>query len=468
MSNIEIIHELWRRHDLDFLRHEGQIQINKVIDQTNIQSQVVLCARQLGKTYNLVSYAIEFCLKNPKAVVKYGAAFQTDLEEFVQPAFDKILANCPEDIRPTYLKSKKKWIFQNGATIQLIGCDKNPNKLRGNKLDLIILDEAAFVNRLKYIFDSVIMPATTHSPECKIIMASTPPESMDHDFIGFIQEAKKNGTITIFTIDDNPLIDEANKKRLIDAAGGPNSITARREYYCELIIDETKAVIPEFKKELHVKEIETPKTFQFLHKFTSMDNSGGKQDKQAILTAYYDFPRSKVCVLSEALIDAHEVTTKNVGDKVKELEKQSFQNHEVTKRIADSDNVLFLRQLQKDEKISFIPTTKQDKHTMVNNLRMLFLENRIEISPECKLLILTLESALWDNKRKTFTRSKALGHMDLLDALIYLIENIHFHINPIPRNYGLSGNYYLPPEQDHQNDAKNVMKEIFNVKNKKR
>jgi len=64
---------------------------------------------------------------------------------------------------------------------------------------------------------------------------------------------------------------------------------------------------------------------------------------------------------------------------------------------------------------------------------------RILVDPSCKLLIATLHGAFWkDALKKDYGRSMALGHMDALDALIYMVRNIRTEINPFPFNYNFA------------------------------
>lgn len=459
---------LWKRGNLNFLLHEGQIKAAEVIKNTDSQLQVILCSRQWGKTFLLVCAAISFCLKNEKQVVKYGAAFLTDLNEFVIPAFNKILSTCPESLKPEYKASKNKYIFQNGSEIHLIGLDKNPNKIRGASLGMVVLDEAAFASKLRYIFDNVIMPATTHFPDCKIIMGSTPPMSPDHDFVEFINEAKQKNTISHYTIDDNPLISEANKNRLIEAAGGRNSSTARKEYFCEVIIDETLAIIPEFDKERHVKQILRDDYFQYYLKYTSQDMSGGANDKHVILSAFYDFQEAKLKVLGERIIEPHDVTSESIAAATFELESEVFDKHKIKKRISDNNNIPMLRDLSSIHKCSYIPVKKDNsKEAMVSRLRLAFQNDQIEIDPKCEFLIGSLETCLWNNKRSEFARSKTYGHADAIDALIYMLISINKQKNPIPSHHNTKFRKTVLPQKS-RNKTKNqaaakLLKELFNV-----
>ena len=100
---------------------------------------------------------------------------------------------------------------------------------------------------------------------------------------------------------------------------------------------------------------------------------------------------------------------------------------------------MLLNDLSHLHKIFITATDKEDKAQWLNLLRIMFKQGRIVIDPSCKLLIATLNGAFWkDSKRLDYGRSKALGHMDALDALIYFIRNLNMSTNPFPLNYNMS------------------------------
>jgi len=197
--------EKWFRGDLKHLLHSGQKRINEVFSQTKGQLFVGNISRQWGKSFWAVTKAIEQCLKKSKSRVKYATAFHTDLVEFILPTFNAVLEFCPASIKPTFKVQGSKWVFPNGSEIKLIGLDKNPNAIRGNVIDLIIIDEAGFVEKLQYIYESIIIPATLHRPNCKIIFISTPPSTPAHPFGDFIQRAEVENSYVKLTIYDNPM-----------------------------------------------------------------------------------------------------------------------------------------------------------------------------------------------------------------------------------------------------------------------
>src|ERR1039458_7040342 len=156
--------ELWKRGNLSYKLHSGQEKIKNALRASTKKLFVANCARQFGKSYELCTETLELAIKKPKARIKYGTAFLADLIEFIMPNYETILEDCPSQLRPIYKAQKAKWIFPNGSEIKLVGLDKNPNGLRGNTIDMIIVDECGFVERLDYLYKSVLVPATMHRP----------------------------------------------------------------------------------------------------------------------------------------------------------------------------------------------------------------------------------------------------------------------------------------------------------------
>jgi hypothetical protein len=205
----DLIRERWLRGRLRYKLHEGQKIIVSRIEATPTQLFVGECSRQFGKTYLEVLLALEIAFQKPNARIKIGTAFHTDLVEFIIPAFQAVLEDCPDDLEPEYKSQKSKYVFHNGSEIKLVGLDRKPNGLRGTVIDLIVLDEAAFMSNLNYLYRSVIIPATTHRPDCKILVFSTPPSTPAHEFTDYVAKAKLEGGHCKLTIYDNPMVNEA-------------------------------------------------------------------------------------------------------------------------------------------------------------------------------------------------------------------------------------------------------------------
>lgn len=460
----ELIRECWYRGRLRHLWHPAQKKIDEIWRTSPSQLIVLNIARQFGKSFYCVSKAIEFCMQKPNARVKYGTAFQTDLREFILPTFEKVLESCPADIRPKYKAHGSKWVFKNGAEIKLVGLDRSPNSLRGNVIDLIIIDEAGFVANLKYIYESIIMPATLHRPNCKILFVSTPPRTPAHPFTDFAQMAELTGSYMTSTIYDNPLITPDDIKRMADAVGGIHTTTFRREFLCEFITDEELQIIPEWKTD-YEQEILRDQYFGYYHKYVGMDL--GVKDLTALIFGYWDFKRACLIIEHEFDMSGPSMNTTNLVADIKAKETEIWGEHKPFRRIADNNWPILIQDLTTLHNLPFIATTKESLEAMINEVRILVQNGQIIVHPRCKKLIGCLRYGVWDEKKKQFARSMAYGHFDHLAALVYLIRYIAKNTNPIPVDYGHDNHRsWLGHVKNMQNNTHNarVVGNIFKGK----
>lgn len=463
MTRDEAISELWYRGNLAFKLHEGQKLIKASLDKVTGQLYVCNCSRQWGKSFLMVTEAISLALKKPGARIKYGTAFLSDLEEFIMPIFEQVLADCPSDIKPKFRTKGSKWLFKNGAEIKLVGLDKNPNGLRGNAIDLIILDECGFIHNLSYLYKSVIIPATTHRPNCKVILISTPPTTPAHDFGDFVQRAQVENCYAEFDIYTNPRIDAATIARLMKEAGGEHSTTWRREYLCQLITDADSQLIQEWE-EKYVKEAIPDEFYPFYHLYEGMDM--GVKDFTVVLFGYYDFRRATLVIQDEIKLNGPSLTTQVLHDAIKSRETQVWpetvhDGKRVYRRIADNNNPQLIQDLALIHKMSFITTDKDTLEAMLNETRMMVRNGQIEVDPRCTQLAGCLKYGVWDSKKKKFAKSQVYGHFDALAALIYLVRNLDRHANPVPATYGFDVRNSRIKTPKHNSEGAKLMNQIF-------
>ena len=80
------------------------------------------------------------------------------------------------------------------------------------------------------------------------------------------------------------------------------------------------------------------------------------------------------------------------------------------------------------------PTRKDNKIDAVAALRMRISKRKINIHERCQNLIYQLKVGHWSNSRTTFERGEKTGHLDAIDALIYLNRSVDLrqHENPYP------------------------------------
>lgn len=433
MTREDAIKEFWFRGNLKYKLHAGQTLIKAALDKVTGQLFVANCARQWGKSFLMVTEAISLAIKKPGARIKYGTPFLTDLEEFIQPIFAQVLDDCPQALRPKFKTKGSKWVFSNGSEIKLVGLDKNPNGLRGNTIDMIVIDECGFVHGLATLYKSVIIPATTHRPNCKVILISTPPVTPAHDFGDFIQRAEVEGCYAKFDIYSNPMIDKATIARLMHESGGELSTTWRREYLCELVTDADSKLVAEWQDK-YIKKVDPDEYYKFYHLYEGMDL--GVKHFTMVLFGYYDFRRATLVIQDEIKLNGPTLTTQVLHDSIAAKEQNLWPDRKPYRRISDNNNPQLIQDLAILHKMSFISTDKDTLEAMLNELRLMVAKGQIEVDPGCTQLVGCLKYGVWDSKKKKFAQSTAYGHFDALAALIYLVRYLDKHANPVPATYG--------------------------------
>jgi len=340
-------------------------------------------------------------------------------------------------VLPTYKTQGTKFVFKNGSEIKLVGLDRHPDGLRGNVIDLIILDECGFIENLDYLYKSVIVPTTRHRPNCKIILISTPPESPDHDFTEYALRAQAEGNYFLATIYDDETCKEATIQDLMRECGGEDSTNWRREFLCEFVVDSDLAIVPEWTDE-HAAALPRDEFFTFYHRYVSMDL--GVVDFTASLYGYYDFLKATLVIEGESQIRGPDMTTDKLALMIKEKEFSLWGTDKVRLRIADNNNLLLLNDLSAMHGIPILPTNKDELPAMINEVRLMVKQGRIKVSPSCKMLLGCLKYGIYNSSKikREFARSKVYGHYDHLAALVYLVRNVDQNTNPIPNNHGIS------------------------------
>jgi hypothetical protein len=457
---------LWMRGVLDWKLHAGQKVIEENYRKVLKKIFVLNCARRFGKTYWACIKALECALKckNRHPRVKYASATRLDLEEFVIPCFDMILEDCPPEIRPVFVKSRNKYVFNhNKAEIQLVGLDKRPDGGRGNYCDLYIFEEAGLINNLRYLYGSVVAPMTLRRRGARIVILSTPPSTPAHPFQEFCQRAQAQNAYIELNIFQNPMLSDQEIQEAHDECMDDSEWL--REYMCQFVVDQTKAICPEWQEE-YMEEVQRPEWWQFLDRYEAMD-LGVKQDLTAILFSWYEPLARTLVIEDEADINGPAMTTLGLIDLIRSKEKELWPSgSEVYRRIADNNNPLLLQDLGSLHGIYFQSTSKDELHAMVNELRVFIKNGRLRVHPRCKKLLGCLRYAIWNNKRDKFDRSPLFGHFDHLAALVYLVRNLDQHRNPTPEMWNYRGMseerlFRRPTKKEPKNIAE--LKKMFNI-----
>lgn len=440
--------QLWKLGELEWKLDTTQKKIYEFFHECQKKVIVVNASRRLGKSFSLVVFAMEECLKNPKSIVKFLQPKQNMIRINITPIFNTLLEDCPKDLRPHFNGKDNIYEFPNGSQIQLAGTDNgNAEKIRGGNAHLCIVDEAGFCSDLNYLVNSILIPTTTLT-QGKIILSSTTPPNSEHEFIEYMRIAGAQDSLIVKTIydaledhktEESPRITTHLINEIIsNTPGGEKSDSFQTEYLCKILNKSQSSVIPEFDDEIIQDTVVDWPRPDFCDKYVAMDI--GHIDFTFVLFAYYDFSNAVIVIEDELCINGPTMTTESLSNDIKNKEKTLWYNKKTAQydepliRVSDN-NLIMINDLIRLHKLVFIPTQKDNKEAQISQLRILIQNRQVIINPRCKILIEHLKHATWDKSRKDFKRSEAYGHYDGIDALVYLVRNIDRNRNPYPKGY---------------------------------
>lgn len=479
ISKNEAIEQLWRQGVLIWKLNSAQRKLYEMFKNAKYRIPVFNASRRIGKTYTLGVLALETALQKPGSMIHYACPTGVMAAKIIVPTIRKLLADCPEDMKPEYFKHDKAFEFKNGSKIQIEGADEgNAERLRGTSTDLAIVDEAGFIKELEYLINDILLPQIL-TTDGTLLLSSTPSRSAGHAFNHFIEKAKLKDAYVKMSIidvmeyiknDPEPMrkyLSPSIVEEIKESVGGEKSPTWRREFLVEIGSDTTYSVVPEFNDELEKKILGINKRPSYYDAYTVMDP--GLIDGTGILFAYLDFNTAQLIVEDEFLGAGNEITTEHIAMTVRTKETFLWQDmrsrsgkEPVYLRISDNDAIL-LNDLRQLHNLNFIPARKDGKEAAINELRIKLQQNKIMINPNCKNLIYQLKTAVWNKNRTAFDRTKDGGHFDLVDALIYLVRSVHWNKNPYPYNSISQTNAFHGKNHNEQNLNSNqqVIKDIF-------
>lgn len=414
---------------------------------------VANCSRRFGKTFTMCLIAIEFALRNPKCHIRFAAPSAKQLRGIIHPIFEIICSDAP--FKLNWKAHDSYYEFPNEAKIHVAGCDDDTaiESLRGHASHLNLITEGGSIKRLDYVLKSILLPQTLDTGG-KTIIDSTPPPDPNHYFNSLCDETEMTGNYAEFTIIQNTHLTEEQREEHLKEAGGRDSTTALREYFCKRIVDSERALVAEWN-ESYIADLPNPQYYGWLHKYESGDI--GVSDKTVFLFGYYDFPNGRLYIQDEFAIQGQNVRTDVIDDLIREKRKK-LQWNEPYRSVCDIDKLL-INDLH-HRGLYFNPVKKENNlHSMLNKVKLFIKSDRLIVHPGCKELIGCLKSGVWDKDRRKFDKSQVFGHFDALAALMYMIISLDEFTNPIPSHIGISNLTHMRiPQQTTEYSA---FKEAF-------
>ena len=436
----EAIKKLWKLGKLHWKLDSLQKELYNAYYSKPRGKFIWSVSRQTGKSWTVCTIALEEAIRTPGIRMAYIAPELNDAKDITEQTFDQLCEDAPAEFRPKFNSMKNRWEWQNGSILKVTGTDnKNYNKIRGRKFDIIFLDEFCFMDEFKKVFFSCVKPTTTSVPNYKIIFISTPPETPDHESNMILDDAEEDGSLIKKTIYDSPRFSaefiEENILKDYRSLGGKNSIEFRREYLCERIADSSKLVIPEANKEKIIEITAVLPRPEFYNIYEAFD--WGVKDSNGGLFAYINFETQQLIIEEELLYHDSTSTTYDIAKKIIKAEQDTWTDERRSKiqRFADN-NLQIINDMSLNFNLYMIPTSKDNLAAQVQKVRHLLSNGQIIINPKCVNLIEQIQSAQWNSSRKSFVRRNG-HHYDLVAALIYLVRNCQLEVSPFPVNYHL-------------------------------
>jgi len=463
----------WAGGELTYKLDDSQLEVHRQIDdvfaaaRTAAERDFLLdIGRRWGKSTVMMCRGASTCLRERRPVrIPYGAATAKMVREILNPLMEWFVSDAPPDLRPVWRSSEMAWIFPaNGARIRMVGLDLRPNDMRGVGTVGVLLDELAFADKQRYVLRSIVDQMMLTEPEAWLLMGSTPADTPGTYWTThLVPEYRAAGRYAHRTIEDNPRLTEEQREAFIAKAGGRTSTTCRREYFAEHVIEESRAVCPEWQAVkaqrigawdhgsgevvdpvgIHDEERLRP---DFFDAYAGTDQ--GHVDLWAWLFGYYDFVRQKLVIEDEVVV--RRSTSTAVVARVQGTERRL--GYRKTRRYGDMPAQM-AADLTNDHGLTVQITAKDDARAAIAAARRWIQEGRVIIHPRCRYLLAQLDFGIWKTSGLDYERGDEsdpddlLGHLDAWQALVYLIRNVNERRNPYPAHRGKTlATHYIPDE----------------------
>jgi hypothetical protein len=373
-------------------------------------------------------------------------------EEIVEDNLNVILLDAPPGF-VSQAKSKNRWNLHNGSSLRLGALERQyVDKNRGGNAAIIIYEECGFVSGddFDYGVNSVIGPQLIRSKGHEIFVSS-PSEQPDHPLHTIVAPACESaGVLFNYMVFESPAMDD---KAIVEAAGRSGSVfdvdfvsevrrrmegtekilgaevvelaaeknlhltdDFKREFLAMIIRPVSLMVIPVFHERHTIVEFDVPSACRW----QVIIDWGGVRDKTVALLMTYEYNSDTDMVWDEMKWDENTGTDVIMKD-LKESDWLDYLRGDEDPVWADVPGQLQI-DLDRDHNFIVHLPPKQNWLGSVNTMASRFATKNIKIRKRCTFLIASVRAGMLNKNRTDFERTKALGHMDALAALMYGIR----------------------------------------------
>lgn len=446
----EFVHESFRKGNLSWLWHDGQRKINDIIS-LDLLEYLVFCSRQLGKSFFILTKAIEHCAsmyKGRKPLVRIFCETQKQVMDIVNDNMMIIEELAPPGwIKKT--KSEYRWKVGLGEIRVGMIASAHVHGSRGGNATLIITEEGAFIKSDEYktAVQKVLSPQLLRSGG-KLIHVTTSSEDDKH----YIQEVVRKkckliGSFINLTIYDNPQLTDAQIIRAYNLVDDGTDEGWRLEYLCHVIRVGDFVAIPSYNEKSHTAELSHKEEYNYL----VCGDFGGVRDLYCFHLLAYDFELEKVVVLEEKSFKTRTSTTEIVKS-LRDWDKYT------TTRVIDCPSQTQIDMAMLGYTVS-LPIKEKFEDT-VKFIRDQFFRCRLLINNVCKLLMETASSQKLNKQKIDWERNEVTGHADALMSIVYGLRSIDTITDK--RKRVVSDDIWIPINKQRDSIENRLKKLAFN------
>ena len=383
----------------------------EVYDNSTDKFMIVINSRRSGKTELMGRLLAKRVCRPDQHCVYINRSFDAAVRQIQKP-LETALEAAGLHYRGTINGGKIE--FDNGSWILVVGNNNasDVNKLRGEKLALVLCDECGHMRHLRELINEIIAPATMDYADSQIVMVGTPPRTRN----GFVQELWEKGNIRKYhwTFKDNPFI--PNKDNVIQEACemfgiSPDSNFIKREYLGDMYAYDTEAIYIK-----HYDKAEPDKDKLYSHAYVAVD--WGYEDKAAVVGMLADKNNKKLYIVkdwSEAKKGIVEISQR-VQEMVEYL-KNNYRLDREPQVICDTNEKSAAQDLYTTYHISNVMLAyKYDLNYALDQLSDWFTASTVVISPNAKATIEDADNMIWKRNEDT-------------DQIIHELDDDSYHGN---------------------------------------
>ena len=387
----------------------------EVFDNDTDKIILAICSRRSGKTELMGRLLVKRLLKPDQHVVYINRSFDAAVRQIQKP-FDTALQAVGDSLKITSGSIGGGLVqFDNGSWLLIVGNNNaaDVNKIRGEKVALVIIDEFGHMRHLKELVQEVLQPATIDYADSQMVFVGTPPRTK----VSFAHELwNNNGNVKRYhwTFVDNPFI--PNKDQVIPQVCAmygvtPDSMFIRREYFGDVNAYDDEAIyIKKYFKQ------EPPKDKLYHYAYVGID--WGYEDKAAVVAMIADKNDKKMYIVKDWSEAKKGIT--EISSKVQEMVKYLKENYKLDREpqvICDTNEKSAAQDLYTTYHIPNVTLAyKYDKDYALDQLSDWFAASTVVISDNAKATIEDADNMIWKRDEDT-------------DAIIHELDEDAYHGN---------------------------------------